>query len=164
MIAHYFLFSFFKLRESAWYQRRVQALDAPQWQGWENLLLAIYHTEEIRARMVATSTERLLTGVSRTISHALPPDQVSVGTLEEIFSNSGRVAVSKLRTSAELRMPRWVERGHERDASATGVGWAERCRNTCSKRDSKAEVTRNAESSSRPALNEPVVCRSQGIM
>lgn len=49
IVAHYFLFSFFKLAESAWYQRQVHALDAAQWAGWERLLLAFYHCEGVKA-------------------------------------------------------------------------------------------------------------------
>src|SRR5689334_14565977 len=89
MVAHYFLFSFFKLQESAWYQRRVQALDAPQWQGWENLLLAIYHTEGVqrgwwphRRGVYSPEFQDYLARSS--------PRQVSVGSLEDIFSNSAR--------------------------------------------------------------------------
>jgi hypothetical protein len=48
IVSHYFLFSFFKLAESAWYQRQVQVLDATQWAGWERLLLAFYHCDGIK--------------------------------------------------------------------------------------------------------------------
>ncbi|MEX0644652.1 MAG: hypothetical protein WD076_05035 [Parvularculaceae bacterium] len=44
ILAHYFLFSFFKLCEQAWYQQKSQALDAGQWAGWENSLLRFYHS------------------------------------------------------------------------------------------------------------------------
>src|SRR5438309_3994154 len=37
IIAHFFLFSFFKLHESASYQRRNEVLDPVQWAGWETL-------------------------------------------------------------------------------------------------------------------------------
>jgi len=49
IVAHYFLFSFFKLAESAWYQHRVHVLDATQWAGWERLLLAFYHCDGVQA-------------------------------------------------------------------------------------------------------------------
>lgn len=48
IIAHYYLFSFFKLSESAWYQRKVQALDESQWAGWESLIVTVYHNEGVR--------------------------------------------------------------------------------------------------------------------
>lgn len=91
MIAHYFLFSFFKLSESAWYQRKVEALDAPQWSGWENLLLAIYHTNGVqrgwwphRQSVYSPEFQQYLASSSK--------DQVSAGSLEHIFSNRGAKA------------------------------------------------------------------------
>ena len=91
MIAHYFLFSFFKLSESAWYQRKVEALDSPQWSGWENLLLAIYHTNGVqrgwwphRHSVYSQEFQQYLARSSK--------DQVSAGSLEQIFSNRGAVA------------------------------------------------------------------------
>ena len=39
MIAHFFLFSFFKLLENAWYQQKAGILDQAQWVGWETMLL-----------------------------------------------------------------------------------------------------------------------------
>ena len=35
MLEHFFLFSFFKLLENAWYQQRAGILDQAQWIGWE---------------------------------------------------------------------------------------------------------------------------------
>lgn len=49
IIAHYFLFSFFKLSESAWYQHRNNVLDEQQWIGWDTLLRWTYHSEGIKA-------------------------------------------------------------------------------------------------------------------
>jgi len=48
IVAHFFLFSFFKLSESAWYQRRNEVLDEQQWIGWETLLRSMYHTEGVK--------------------------------------------------------------------------------------------------------------------
>lgn len=48
ILAHFFLFSFFKLSESAWYQRRNDVLDEQQWIGWETLLRAMYHAEGVK--------------------------------------------------------------------------------------------------------------------
>src|SRR5437762_7394402 len=38
IIAHFFLFSFFKLLENAWYPQKTGVLDQAQWVGWEKLL------------------------------------------------------------------------------------------------------------------------------
>src|SRR6266487_6467649 len=35
IVAHYFLFSLFKLLENAWYQQKAGILDKTQWLGWE---------------------------------------------------------------------------------------------------------------------------------
>lgn len=47
IVAHYFLFSFFKLCEQAWYQQKSGALDPGQWAGRENSLLRFYHSPGI---------------------------------------------------------------------------------------------------------------------
>ena len=48
VIAHYFLFCFFKLHEQAWYQHKSRVLDEAQWIGWENLIRAYYHSPGIQ--------------------------------------------------------------------------------------------------------------------
>lgn len=48
IVAHYFLFSIFKLLETAWYQQKAQALDPGHWAGWEKLLLLLYHSPGIQ--------------------------------------------------------------------------------------------------------------------
>src|SRR3954447_25045599 len=47
IIAHYFLFSFFKLLENAWYQQKAGILDRAQWLGWETLLRKYYHANGV---------------------------------------------------------------------------------------------------------------------
>jgi hypothetical protein len=48
IIAHYFLFSIFKLLETAWYQQKAKALEPAHWAGWEKLLLMLYHSPGIQ--------------------------------------------------------------------------------------------------------------------
>jgi len=48
ILAHYFLFSFFKLCEQAWYQHQADALDADQWKGWESSILRFYHSPGVK--------------------------------------------------------------------------------------------------------------------
>ncbi|MGD9981916.1 MAG: hypothetical protein AB7H66_17665 [Hyphomonadaceae bacterium] len=48
IVAHYFLFSYFKLLETAWYQRKANSLDQSQWVGWEAMLLVYYHSPGIQ--------------------------------------------------------------------------------------------------------------------
>src|SRR6201984_2813049 len=48
IIAHFFLFSFFKLLENAWYQRKAAILDQAQWVGWETMLRRYYHADGVQ--------------------------------------------------------------------------------------------------------------------
>src|SRR5262249_38784566 len=48
IITHFFLFSFFKLLENAWYQQKAGILDEAQWIGWETMLRKYYHTEGVQ--------------------------------------------------------------------------------------------------------------------
>src|SRR5438046_7059893 len=47
IIAHFFLFSFFKLLENACYQQKTGVLDQAQWVGWEKLLRKYYHSNGV---------------------------------------------------------------------------------------------------------------------
>jgi hypothetical protein len=44
IVAHYFLFSYFKLVENAWYQRQAGVLEPAQWCGWEIMVRFYYHS------------------------------------------------------------------------------------------------------------------------
>ncbi len=48
IIAHYFLFSFLKLTENAWYQKKSGILKKGQWVGWETLLRKYYHSRGVQ--------------------------------------------------------------------------------------------------------------------
>jgi hypothetical protein len=48
IIAHFFLFTFFKLLETAWYQRKAHTLDQTQWVGWETMLRVYYHSPGVQ--------------------------------------------------------------------------------------------------------------------
>ncbi|MGD9967694.1 MAG: hypothetical protein AB7T59_14325 [Hyphomonadaceae bacterium] len=49
IVAHYFLFSIFKLLETAWYQQKAGTLDPAHWAGWEQLMLMLYHSPGIQS-------------------------------------------------------------------------------------------------------------------
>ena len=83
IIAHYFLFSFFKLLENAWYQQKAGILDQAQWRGWETLLRKYYHAEGVRrvwwpGRQNAYSPE-----FQEFLSGTKPPDEL--GSLNDLF-------------------------------------------------------------------------------
>jgi len=49
ILAHFFLFSYFKLAENAWYQHKSGALDETQWMGWETMLRSFYHSHGVQS-------------------------------------------------------------------------------------------------------------------
>ena len=53
-MAHYFLFSFFKLSESAWYQRKANIPDGAQWYRWDGAARKYYHSHAQRLRLAAS--------------------------------------------------------------------------------------------------------------
>ena len=82
------MFSFFKLSESAWYQRKVDVLDESQWAGWETLLLAFYHSNGVkngwwprRGNAYSPEFQSFLAQSAR--------EHAKTATLEEIFSDKG---------------------------------------------------------------------------
>ena len=86
IIAHFFLFSFFKLHESAWYQRRTDVLDETQWVGWDTPLRVYYHSEGVKTgwwphRRHAYSLE-FQTYLAQTPA---PPQEI--GSLNDLFEN-----------------------------------------------------------------------------
>ena len=48
IIAHFFLFCYFKLGEQAWYQHSAKVLDDGQWQGWERTVRLYYHSPGVQ--------------------------------------------------------------------------------------------------------------------
>jgi len=85
IIAHYFLFSFFKLLENAWYQQKAGILDQAQWLGWEMLLRKYYHSDGVRrvwwpGRKHAYSPE-----FQKFLSGTASPDEL--GSLNDLFDS-----------------------------------------------------------------------------
>jgi len=85
IIAHFFLFSFFKLLENAWYQQKTGVLDQAQWVGWEKLLRKYYHSNGVRrvwwpARQHGYSPE-----FQKFLSETKPPDELD--SLNELFDH-----------------------------------------------------------------------------
>jgi len=83
IMAHYFLFSLFKLLENAWYQQKAGILDKAQWLGWETMLRKYYHANGVRrvwwpGRQNAYSPE-----FQKFLSGTKPPGEL--GSLNELF-------------------------------------------------------------------------------
>jgi len=83
IMAHYFLFSFFKLHESAWYQLRAGILDAEQWQGWEKSIRRFYHTRGVREVWWPNRRQAYSAEFQAFLAGTSPPE--GFGSLVEIF-------------------------------------------------------------------------------
>ena len=88
IMAHYFLFSFFKLSENAWYQQKAGILDKALWLGWETLLRKYYHSDGVQlvwwpGRQHAYSPE-----FQEFLSGTKAPDEL--GNLNELFDYAQR--------------------------------------------------------------------------
>ena len=83
IIAHYFLFSLFKLLENAWYQQKSGILDQPHWLGWESLLRKYYHSEGVRAVWWPSRKHAYSPEFQDFLSETKPPKELS--SLGELF-------------------------------------------------------------------------------
>src|ERR1700736_3749420 len=85
IIAHYFLFSLFKLLENAWYQQKAGILDQAHWLGWGSLFRKYFYSDGVRrvwwpGRKNAYSPE-----FQKFLSGTKPPDEL--GSLNELFDH-----------------------------------------------------------------------------
>lgn len=83
IIAHYFLFSFFKLLENAWYLQKAGILDQAQWVGWETLLRKYYHAEGVRRVWWPGRKQAYSPEFQKFLSGTKPADEL--GSLSELF-------------------------------------------------------------------------------
>src|SRR6266581_4750163 len=83
IIAHYFLFSLFKLLENAWYQQKAGILDQAHWLGWENLLRKYYHSEGVRRIWWPSRKHAYSPDFQNFLSETKPPKELS--SLGELF-------------------------------------------------------------------------------
>jgi hypothetical protein len=84
IIAHYFLFSYFKLSENAWYQQRAKILDRSQWLGWEKTLRMYYHSKGVREAWWPKRRHAYSPDFQRFLSETTPP--TDIGSLNDIFN------------------------------------------------------------------------------
>jgi len=85
IVAHYFLFSFFKLLENAWYQQKTGVLDRAQWLGWEKLLRKYYHSDGVRRVWWPARQHGYPPEYHTYLSGTKPPDEL--GSLNELFDH-----------------------------------------------------------------------------
>jgi hypothetical protein len=85
IVAHYFLFSFFKLLENAWYQQKAGILDKTQWVGWETILRKYYHSDGVRRAWWPGRKDAYSPEFQKFLSGTKPPDEL--GSLNELFNH-----------------------------------------------------------------------------
>ena len=83
MIAHFFLFSFFKLLENAWYQKNAGTLDQAQWVGWEMMLRKYYHSDGVQQSWWPARKNGYSPEFQKFLSETKPPPEMS--SLAELF-------------------------------------------------------------------------------
>ena len=90
IIAHYFLFSLFKLLENAWYQQKAGILDQAHWLGWESLLRKYYHAEGVRRVWWHSRKHAYSPEFQKYLAGTKPPaDLSSLGELfDDVHSNA----------------------------------------------------------------------------
>lgn len=83
MIAHFFLFCFFKLLENAWYQKNAGILDQAQWVGWETMLRKYYHSDGVQQSWWPARKNGYSPEFQKFLSETKPPPEMS--SLAELF-------------------------------------------------------------------------------
>jgi hypothetical protein len=89
-MAHYFLFSYFKLSESAWYQQNADILEVGHWQGWENGTRKFYHSKGVREVWWPARRHWYSAEFQAFPAGTVPADEI--GSLKDIFDYQPRVA------------------------------------------------------------------------
>ena len=83
IIVHFFLFSFFKLLENAWYQQKAGILDQAQWVGWETMLRKYYHAQGVQRAWWPGRKNSYSPEFQKFLSETKPPEDLS--SLGELF-------------------------------------------------------------------------------
>jgi hypothetical protein len=103
IIAHYFLFSFFKLCEQAWYQHRSGALDDDQWQGWHNSLLRFYHSPGVKAGWWPNRSVAYSGAFQAYLARSAPPKTTAASSLYELFEGAPAPSPASTDSSSGVR-------------------------------------------------------------
>jgi hypothetical protein len=85
IVAHYFLFSYFKLAENAWFQRRANVLDDAQWSGWETMMRSYYHTRGVQSVWWPRRKSSYSPEFQAFLASTTAPE--NSGTLDDLFDN-----------------------------------------------------------------------------
>ena len=83
IVAHFFLFCYFKLGEQAWYQHKAKVLDAAQWAGWERTIRLYYHSPGVQRAWWPNRRHAYSLDFQAYLAKTTPP--ADFGTLGDIF-------------------------------------------------------------------------------
>jgi len=83
VMANFFLFSFFKLLENAWYQQRSQVLDPAQWLGWDMMLRKYFHSPGVQKVWWPNRRHSYSPDFQEYLAHSKAPTEI--GSLHDIF-------------------------------------------------------------------------------
>jgi hypothetical protein len=83
IVAHFFLFSYFKLAETAWYQHNSGVLEPGQWFGWESVMRLFYHSDGVRRGWWPHRQSAYSPAFRDYLASTAPPE--GVGSLADIF-------------------------------------------------------------------------------
>lgn len=88
IIAHYFLFSYFKLAENAWYQREAGILEPAQWHGWENMVRMYYHSPGVQSVWWPRRHDAYSHPFQLYLARTRPPEDF--GAMNDVFRDHAR--------------------------------------------------------------------------
>ena len=83
ILAHFFLFSYFKLAETAWYHQKAGVLEPGQWVGWESVMRMFYHAPGIQQGWWPHRGLAYSSAFRDYLAQTQPP--AGMGTLNDIF-------------------------------------------------------------------------------
>ncbi len=90
IVAHYFLFSYFKLSENGWYQQRAKILEREQWLGWEKNLRKLYHSSGVQDAWWPNRRNAFSQQFQDYLSNTTSPGDI--GSLSDVFGPVDKAA------------------------------------------------------------------------
>ena len=93
IMAHYFLFSYFKLAENAWYQRKANVLDEMQFAGWATGVCMFFHSPGVQDAWWPRRCNHYSPEFQSYLAATAPPPS-ETGTLDDLFDNVSKSATS----------------------------------------------------------------------
>lgn len=100
ILSHYFLFTFFKLLEQAWYQHRAGALDDGVWVGWEISLLRFFHSPGVAEGWWPGRRWAYSPAFQQFLEESPPPALSADAALYDLFEGDAPALAQKTREGA----------------------------------------------------------------